>query len=74
MVVLWRDVYANWHCRRIGKEMKELTIFLSLSAANFVAETMFGGHWELAAERSYFQGIALLTFWICRKIDERTVL
>jgi hypothetical protein len=55
--------------------MKELTIFLSLTAANFVAETMFvGGHWETAAERSYFQGLALLTFWICRKIDERTVL
>lgn len=55
--------------------MKELSVFVGLLVANFLAEAMFrNGDWAHAIEVSYFQGIALLTFWICRKIDERTTL
>ena len=54
--------------------MKELTIFLSLSAANLFVQFFTSERYEVALERSYWQGIALLTYWICRKIDERTTL
>jgi hypothetical protein len=45
--------------------MKEFVVFVGLSSGNFVAELFSNQNFELATERSYFQGVALLAYWIC---------
>jgi hypothetical protein len=54
--------------------MRELSVFLSLSAANLFVQFFTSESYTVALERSYWEGIALLTYWICKKIDERTTL
>lgn len=49
--------------------MREIRVFVVLVLANFFSQYLFGEQWMLAVERSYFEGIALLTYWLCRKID-----
>lgn len=53
--------------------MKELAVFVGLMMANFAVQAFHTNPDYLRAfEVSYFQGLALLTMWICRKIDKVT--
>jgi hypothetical protein len=54
--------------------MREVNVFLILMASNLFAQFFTSERYEVALERSYWEGIALLTYWICKKIDERTTL
>lgn len=49
--------------------MRELRVFILLVIANFFAQAIMSGDYFLAIERSYFEGIALLTYWLTKKID-----
>lgn len=50
--------------------MKEVSVFTGLFLANILVATLFrNGDWQRALEVSYFQGLALFTYWLCRKID-----
>ena len=69
MVVLRLDADGSRNCRKYYKEMREIRVFVVLVLANFFSQYLFGEQWMLAVERSYFEGIALLTYWLCRKID-----
>ena len=48
--------------------MKELAVFIGLLSANFIVEALTTELYMVAVERSYFQGIALLTYWLCTKV------
>ena len=70
MVVLRCGMYAHGHCGRSGEEMRESAVFTGLLIANILVAALFrNGDWPHALEVSYFEGLALLTHWICRKID-----
>lgn len=50
--------------------MKEAAVFVGLLMGNFVVQAFHTNpDYMRSIEVSYFQGIALLTMWICRKID-----
>ena len=44
--------------------MKILTVFFGLALANFMVQFFTQELYYLALERSYFQGIALFTYWL----------
>jgi hypothetical protein len=69
MALFRRDIDGYWNCGKYHKEMREFNVFLCLVCANFASQLLFGEQWMVAVERSYFEGIALLTYWLCRKID-----
>lgn len=50
--------------------MRESAVFIGLLIANILVAALFrDGDWNHALEVSYFEGLALLTHWLCRKID-----
>ena len=40
-----------------------IVVWLGLSVGNFAYEAMFDHEWGVDAERSFFQGIAILASW-----------
>jgi len=52
--------------------MKALKVFIGLALANFFIQLVGEGHYLVALERSYFQGVALLTYMIIdRFLDKK---
>jgi len=51
--------------------MRLFAVFVGLAIGNFFAQSLSGDNYELALERTYFQGLALLTYWICTVIELR---
>jgi len=41
-------------------EMKYAAVFVGLVAANFIYQAFTGHLWQVALDRSFFQGVALL--------------
>lgn len=48
--------------------MKELVVFIGLLTGNMFTQSFMDGSMSTAFERSYFQGIALFTYWLCTKV------
>lgn len=49
-----------------------LKVFISLALANFVVQYFGDENYFIALERSYFQGVALVTYWyIVNYVDKK---
>jgi hypothetical protein len=44
--------------------MKLALLFIGLSVGNFLYSFFVGGDYDVALERSFFQGVALLCVWL----------
>ncbi len=44
--------------------MKILNVFIALTLANFVVQFLGQKDYATAMDRSYFQGVALFTYWL----------
>jgi hypothetical protein len=53
--------------------MKALKVFIGLALANFFIQLVGEGHYLVALERSYFQGVALITYMIIDRFLDKSV-
>jgi hypothetical protein len=44
--------------------MKVVSVILALAIGNFFYQAMTGHQWRTAAERSWFQGWAIVIYWM----------
>ena len=53
--------------------MKLLKVFIGLLLANFFMQFIGNENYMVALERSYFQGMALLTYWVIDTFVDKSV-